>query len=173
MEIHLVNAPQIMKQANIWIATLFALLFAQSAAFADYTSFKKMAIAEVKTTLVSKIEAGKPAQPFEVWVQNLAGKDAKLEWGLDDCGESTGGPADRERDMPLCVSVKAQLPDGRWLYVSLGVAKNSDIKYAHLSGVGLFNATAGYKDESLTYPKLEEALTKLEEFMKVDASSIG
>jgi ankyrin repeat protein len=170
---HVAFARPQMKLCNIWMGILFALLFTQSALSADYDSFKKMAIPVAKATPVSKIEAGKPEQPLEAWLQNLAGKDAKLEWGLDDCGESTGGPSDRERDMPLCVSVNAKLPDGRWLYVSLVVGQNSDIKRQRLSSVELWNVTAGYKDESLAFPRREEALTKLEEFMKVDAGNIG
>ena len=75
--------------------------------------------------------------------------------------------------MPLCASVNAKLPDGRWLYVSLVVGQNSDIKRKRLGNVELWNVTAGYKDESFAFPRLEEALTKLEEFMKVDAGSIG
>jgi ankyrin repeat protein len=174
---HVAFARPQMKLCNIWMGILFTLLFTQSAAFADYDSFEKEAIAMVKAMPTSEIEAGRSAQPFEVWLKNLAGKGATLKWELNDCGEGTGGPADQERDMPLCVAVDAKLPDGRWLYVSLGVANASDEKRAHLpGGAGIRDVFAGYKDESFTSGSglnPAGALFKLEEFLKVDARSIG
>lgn len=165
------------KHPNILASILWALLLTQSPAYADYASYEKIAIKKVKTTLTSEIEKGRPAIPFEVWLQNLAGKDAKMKWELNDCGEGTGGPADRERDMPLCVGVRADLPDGRYLDAELGVASGSDFDRGVMpSGVGVRDVYAGYKDETLASGSgLDSggALIRLEEFMKVDGRSIS
>jgi ankyrin repeat protein len=166
-----------MKLCTVWMGILLTLQFTQSAAFADYASFEEMAIAKVKTTPTSQIEAGRSNQPFETWLQNLAGKDAELKWELNDCGEGSGGPADRERDMPLCVGANAKLPDGRYLTAEIGVASASDMKRARLpGGVGVRNVYAGYKGVSFVSGSgLDKggALIRLEEFMKVDARSIN
>ena len=177
MKMHIATARPQMKQCNIWMGILFTLLFTQSAVSVDYDTYEEKAINKVKTTLTSKIEAGRPAQPFEVWLQNLAGKDARLKWELNDCGEGTGGPADRERDMPLCIGIRADLPDGRYLDVEVGVASASDMKRSRLpGGVGIRDVYAGYKDVSFTTGSgldHEGALFRLEEFLKVDVRSIG
>ncbi|MBI5890632.1 MAG: ankyrin repeat domain-containing protein [Nitrosomonadales bacterium] len=147
----------------------------QSPAQADYYDFEEMAIEKVKSTPASKIEKGRSALPFEKWLQNLAGKDAEMEWELNDCGE--GGGSDRERDSPLCVGVTANLPDGRYLTVEVGVANASDINKSRLpGGVGVRNVYAGYKGVSFVSGSgLDKngALVKLEDFMKVDAQSIS
>ncbi len=163
------------KKLAIRLVLLCTLLFIQSTAYADYESFQDEAIKMVKAIPTSEIETGRPAQSFEVWMQNLAGKDAELKWELNDCGEGSGGPADRERDMPLCVSVNAELPDGRWVDVSLGVASASDLKGGRPpGGVGMRGVAAGYKEADLIYGDgFGPALYKLEDFLKVDIRSIG
>lgn len=154
---------------------LWALLLTQSPAYADYASFEDMAIEKVKSTPTSEIEKGRSALPFEKWLQSLAGKDATMKWELNDCGE--GGGSDRERDIPLCVGVTANLPDARYLTVEVGVANASDIERSRLPGeIGVRNVYAGYKGVSFVSGSgLDKggALIKLEEFMKVDARSIG
>jgi ankyrin repeat protein len=174
VEVNIVVSRLKANQHIIRLGLLCALLFTQSIAYADYDSYQDEAIKIVKAIPTSEIEAGRPAQPFEVWMQNLAGKDAELKWELNDCGEGSGGPADRERDMPLCVSVNAQLPDGRWLDVSLGVANASDLKSGHPpDGVGMRGVAAGYKEAYLIYGDgFGPALYKLEDFLKVDIRSI-
>lgn len=177
MEMLEVVASMQMRQCTIRWCLLSILLFTQSVSFAQNSSFEEMAIAKVKATPTSEIEAGMSKLPFEVWLQNLAGKDAELKWELNDCGEGTGGPADRERDMPLCIGANAKLPDGRYLTAEIGVASASDMKSTRLpGGIGVRDVYAGYKDVPLTSGSgLDSggALIKLEEFMKVDARSIG
>lgn len=160
-----------MEQRFLRIFIAFPLLCISVYTYADYKSFEEQAIAMVKATPVSSIESGKPAQPFGEWFNNLAGKDAKLSWELNDCGEGTGGPADQERDMPLCVGARAKLSDGRWVSAAIGVANASDMNRMHLPRVpGLRDVFAGYKEQTLRYGS---SLTQLEEFLSVGTLNIG
>lgn len=160
-----------MEQRFLRIFIVFSLLCISVYAYADYKSFEEQAIAMVKATPVSGIEGGKSGQPFGEWFGNLAGKDAKLSWELNDCGESTGGPADRERDMPGCVGARAELPDGRWVYAAISVGNASDIASARTpSGTGLRDVFAGHKEQTLHYGS---SLTQLEEFLNAGTRNIG
>lgn len=168
-----------MKRYRIWgkVSIPFILLFTYTTSFADdkffenYKLFERKMIAMVKAMPVSGIESGKSGQSFGEWFGNLAGKDAKLSWELNDCGEGTGGPADQERDMPLCVGARAELPDGRWISAAIGVANASDIENMRLpSGAGLRDVFAGYKEQTLHYGS---SLTQLEEFLSVGTRNIG
>ncbi|MGH2373597.1 MAG: hypothetical protein ACRDIC_09010 [bacterium] len=79
------------------------------------------AIARVKHTSASRLEAGLPGERFADWFRKVVGPPAKISWELDDCGEQTGTPADVGRDFPACVTVAAALPDGRTVLVSIVV----------------------------------------------------
>lgn len=175
MDMNIASFRPTAKLSNILVAILWAFLLTHSPAHADYDAFEEMAIKKVKSTPTSQIEKGRSALPFEKWLQNLAGKDAEMEWELNDCGE--GGGSDRDRDTPLCVGVTANLPDGRYLTVEVGVANASDINKSRLpGGVGVRNVYAGYKGVSFVSGSgldKDGALIKLEEFMKVDARSIS
>jgi hypothetical protein len=39
----------------------------------------------------------------------------EIAWEVNDCGETTGSPADIGRDLPFCVEASAALPGGRKL----------------------------------------------------------
>lgn len=79
------------------------------------------AIARVKHTPASRLEAGLPKQRFADWFKKVVGPSAKIDWELDDCGEQTGTSADIGRDFPACVTAAAVLPDGRTVLVSIVV----------------------------------------------------
>ncbi len=162
------------RHCTVRLGILLVSLFLQTLAYADYAAFEEQAIELAKATPTSEIEQGMPAQPFEAWLQSLAGAGAELKWELNDCGEGTGGPADQERDMPLCVSVNAALPDGRWLDVSLGVAHASDLGSGHPpDGVGMRGVAAGYQEAPLVSGDGPgPALFKLQDFLKVDIRSL-
>lgn len=162
---------------SILLCMLPILLFAQPVLSDDYSSFEELAIAKVKLTPTSEIESGMPKLAFDAWLKKLAGNNTEWDWELNDCGEGTGGPADQDRDMPLCVGANTKLPDGRYLGVEIGVANASDLNRGQLpGGVGVRYVYAGYKGVSLTNVSGLDpggALIKLEKFMKVDARSIG
>lgn len=80
-------------------------------------------LATGEATLVSQVEAGLPAMPFEAWLASLVGPGASFSWELNDCGEQTGTP-DADRDQQICASVEASLQGGRsvYLYFQVGTA---------------------------------------------------
>jgi len=49
-----------------------------------------------------------PDQPIEEWLRRHLPAEYEVVWGkyITDCGESTGGASDKERDMPLCAEVE-------------------------------------------------------------------
>jgi hypothetical protein len=59
-----------------------------------------------KKYLVSEIEPNVPPMSFEKWFQQIAGKEAKIVWDINDCGEQTGTSEDRGRDFPMCVGAE-------------------------------------------------------------------
>lgn len=54
-----------------------------------------------------------PRMKLGDWVAGVVGPTAKISWEVNDCGEQTGSPADRSRDMPMCVGVTAKISDSR------------------------------------------------------------
>jgi len=81
---------------------------------AQQPDLEARAIARVQRMPASALERGLPKEPFAAWFRKAAGREAKLEWELNDCGEQTGNPkTDKGRDFPACVGATASLPDGR------------------------------------------------------------
>lgn len=62
-----------------------------------------------KKYLVSNIETNLPPQSFADWFRETVGKEAKIDWDINDCGEQTGTSEDRGRDFPMCVQASAEL----------------------------------------------------------------
>ncbi len=59
---------------------------------------------------LSELDPALPDKPFEEWLRSLLPKEAKLRYGLNDCGEQTGEPArDRGRDIPECLAVEVEI----------------------------------------------------------------
>lgn len=50
-----------------------------------------------------------PRRPLAQWLPKRLRSTGGAVWELNDCGEQTGGPADKGRDLPLCVEVWANL----------------------------------------------------------------
>ncbi len=46
---------------------------------------------------------------------------AEIRWEANDCGEQTGGPADKARVLPVCAQAEALLSDGRKVIVTIAV----------------------------------------------------
>lgn len=83
------------------------------------------AVESVKHLAVSHLDASLPPVKFEAWFGMVVGRQAKIQWELNDCGEQTGDPkTDGLRDMPMCVGVNADLPDGRKVGVLIHVGTN-------------------------------------------------
>jgi hypothetical protein len=77
------------------------------------------AINAAKNSIAREMDKALPPMTFEAWLQRLVGAQTALEWRVTDCGEQTGGPADRGRDFPMCVEVSVKLPGNRLLSLSL------------------------------------------------------
>lgn len=107
-----------MKTTIVWALGAILLLITEPL---SAQSLEARAIARVKQTPASRLEAGLPGERFADWFRKVVGPPAKISWELDDCGEQTGTPADAGRDFPACVAVAAALSDGRTVHVLISV----------------------------------------------------
>ena len=96
---------------------IFALALALAA---QQSPLEERAIALAGRLPVSTLEAGLPRQTLVQWLTRAVGPNAKIQWGVNDCGEYSGDPnSDRGRDFPLCVDAAANLHGGRKATVSV------------------------------------------------------
>lgn len=65
-----------------------------------------------------------PDQPFAEWLQSVVGKDAKVAWESNDCGEQTGDPKTTPADFPICGQASAKLPGARIVTVMIAVGSS-------------------------------------------------
>ncbi|MGD0201796.1 MAG: hypothetical protein ABSD27_13680 [Bryobacteraceae bacterium] len=80
------------------------------------------AIEKAKHTNVHQIEPSLPNRAFAQWMRDLAGTQAEIKWGVNDCGEQTGNPAlDKRRDLPMCVEAQVTPAGKRKFSVGLSV----------------------------------------------------
>jgi hypothetical protein len=106
------------ETASISIPILFvASILAQAQAKHSAESI----VARAKSSDVSRLDSRLPRQRFYAWFKNVVGPMAKIRWEANDCGEQTGGPADKVRDLPICAQAEAELSDGRKVVVSIAV----------------------------------------------------
>jgi hypothetical protein len=99
-----------------------ALVLALSGLQAGLQARDAKAIAAAKNTIVHQIEPSLPNKAFSVWLRNLVGPKARIQWEVNDCGEQTGNPeSDKGRDFPMCAEVQTVLPRKRTLYISFSV----------------------------------------------------
>jgi hypothetical protein len=131
------NKPFIRIIARVAVFSAITLICLADAN-AQSTKRDATAIRYGKATLVSRIEKGLPNQRFDAWLRKLAGKNARLTWEVNDCGEQTGTPADRGRDFPMCVEANAQSGDMA-IVISImvgtfkrGIAGRPRVRYAQL-----------------------------------------
>ncbi len=111
------------KKAAIVLAVVCLGMFA--AAQSD-PKLEQAAIAKVKNTLVSQLQPGMPKVGLEYYLQTQSANDAKIKWEMNDCGEQTGDPADRNiADPPTCVEADVTNAHGDMavLFVAVGTAK--------------------------------------------------
>ncbi len=109
-----------------WVISLFCCRLALASSMGEPSGFQQpaedKAIEHVKHMPVSKLDSSLPDVMFAAWFERIAGKDAKVRWEMNDCGEQTGDPKiDRQNDMPMCVGAYADMPDGRKMAVLLSV----------------------------------------------------
>ena len=73
---------------------------------------------------VASLDKTLKKQHLDAWLKQALGPGAKIEWSVTDCGEGTGSPADRGRDLPICAEALAKLPDGRQVVLEVAMGSH-------------------------------------------------
>ncbi len=84
------------------------------------------AIARVKNTMVSQLQPGMQKVTLEYYLKTQSGTGARITWEVNDCGEQTGDPANRDvNDPPICVEADVTNEHGETatLFVAVGTVK--------------------------------------------------
>lgn len=106
-------------------------IYAKTEYYPDVTQTKPQAsrvsdavvIDAAKKTIVQTIDPKLPKVTFEEWLRGLVGPQPPITWGVNDCGEQTGNPAqDRGRDFPMCAEARVTLgpKHDMSLYLAMG-----------------------------------------------------
>ncbi len=176
-----VNTIKIIRKLNRKIINLLcAIVFVLSFSICSSAQTKKskhprwnwkkhqtQTINYAKKYLVSNIEPNLPRQSFAVWFRETVGKDAKIVWEINDCGEQTGTSEDKRRNFPMCVNAFATLGSDVSVSVNIqfgtfkrGIAKgNPTVRFISVSREDDF----GRQPEKLSdlSKRLSELLSKV------------
>ncbi|MBI3579563.1 MAG: hypothetical protein HY089_09175 [Ignavibacteriales bacterium] len=150
-----------MQRGRTITAIVFsAWLFSHNIVIAQIS--EDAAIKYAKNVSVAKLDSNLTAKPLAQWLREIIGKDATMQWELNDCGEQTGNPVvDRERDMPACVGLDVDLMDGRKVSMTIiigthkkGVFGSPEIYYISIeSNKGSHSVKRlGELEKTLHYP---------------------
>jgi len=99
-----------------------------------------------------------PDQPIEKWVHANLPTGYEAIWGshITDCGESTGSPVDKERDIPLCAEV--ELRKGHeikgYLTLLIGTQKRGLVQ----EGAGLYFGYLEHRGRKYEFRRLSDLL---------------
>ncbi|MCX6121702.1 MAG: hypothetical protein NTX44_08795 [Ignavibacteriales bacterium] len=105
-----------MKKNSIWVAAFCLFL----TGYAQAQISEAHAIEYVKRISPSELDSTLPEGKLSDWLTKIFGKDATVEWELNDCGEQTGNPyVDKQRDLPICVEIYAKLAERRKLWITI------------------------------------------------------
>src|ERR1700730_8140719 len=94
------------KKLRASLAVIIASLSSVTLQFGQTNPRVRKMIAYVKRITASELDSKLTAEPFGRWLTRIAGPDAAIAWEVNDCGEQTGSPADRLRDIPVCVQAE-------------------------------------------------------------------
>lgn len=84
-------------------------------------TLEQRVVAAVQKLSAKSLDPELPDQPFAEWFQSVVGKDAKVEWESNDCGEQTGDPKTTPADFPICGQASAKLSRARTVTVMVAV----------------------------------------------------
>jgi hypothetical protein len=84
-------------------------------------TLEQRVVAMLQKLSAKSLDPDLPDQPFAEWFQSVAGKDAKVEWESNDCGEQTGDPKTTPADFPICGQASAKLSPARRVTVMVAV----------------------------------------------------
>ena len=106
-----------MARVSVILVFLAASILAESHAKRSVEA----TIAYAKRSDVSRLDSRLPRQRFDDWFRSVVGPLAEIRGEENDCGEQTGGKADKRRDLPVCAQAEALLSDGRKVVVTIAV----------------------------------------------------
>lgn len=90
---------------------------------------------------------------LSAWIGRTLGRDTPVHWEVNDCGETSGSPADSARDLPICVEARTAFSGGRQLHVSVVVGSmGEDAEGAPV----LWYAMVTGPDTSLVFDRLSD-----------------
>jgi hypothetical protein len=99
-----------------------------------------------------------PDQPVEKWMRVNLPTGYEAVWGpyITDCGESTGSPVDRERDMPLCAEIELRKGGEVKGYLALfvGTQKRGLVQ----EGAGLYFGYLEHRGKKYEFRRLSDLL---------------
>ena len=87
-------------------------------------TLEQRVVADTKKLSAKSLDPELPDQPFADWFQSVVGKDVKVAWESNDCGEQTGDPKTTPDDFPICGQASAKLPHDRAVTVMVAVASH-------------------------------------------------
>ena len=108
------------------IAIVFIVCLHAFALSTEDKATERQMIEHVRKIRAVELDPKLTNELFGHWLSRIAGPQAEIAWEVNDCGEQTGGPADRGRDLPVCVQAQVTFPDNAMLVVmiSIGTLKN-------------------------------------------------
>ncbi len=99
----------------------FMVLAALSGSAVAQDASEQPLIVAAQNVPAVELDSTLPPVPLADWLGSLARPPAGLVWEVNDCGEQTGGPADKGRDFPACVEAILPVGSGMKAHVSLMV----------------------------------------------------
>lgn len=88
---------------------------------ASQPTLEQRVVSTVQKLSAKSLDAELPDQPFAEWFQAVVGKEVKVAWESNDCGEQTGDPKTTPADPPICGQASAKLPGARTVTVMVAV----------------------------------------------------
>jgi hypothetical protein len=87
-------------------------------------ALEQIVIAKTKKLSARSLDPELPDQPFAEWLQSVVGKDVKVAWESNDCGEQTGDPNTTPAEFPICGQASAKLSGARTVTVMVAIGSN-------------------------------------------------
>jgi len=123
-------------------------------------------ISYLKKKNVSNIDSQLASMPYETWIRETLGPNAKISWEINDCGE--GG--DRPGPFPMCVTALGKLSECGTVSISVVVGSSDKglngepaVWYIYVDGVGPSR-------EIKSLHQLQDHLTTVEKYKYTAAS---
>jgi len=113
-----------MRAILLSVAVASGVLSPQAPPQAPKLPSDKVIIERAQNADVATLDKTLKKQKLKDWLTQTVGAGAKITWSTTDCGEGTGSPADKGRDMPICVEPLAKLQDGRQVVLEIAMGSH-------------------------------------------------